>query len=46
MGSHVRASAAYLKARLATEIPVPTQGGVYITVKDEDKYSMIPLAKK
>ena len=46
MGSHVRASAAYLKARLATEIPVPTQGGVYITVKDEDKYSMIPLAEK
>jgi len=44
MGSHVRASAAYLKARLATEIPVPTEGGVYITVKDEDKYSMIPLA--
>ena len=46
MGSHVRASAAYLKARLATEIPVPTQGGVYITVKDEDKYSMISLAEK
>ena len=46
MGSDVRASAAYLKARLATEIPVPTQGGVYITVKDEDKYSMIPLAEK
>tara|TARA_B100000959_G_scaffold148598_1_gene155943 strand:- start:9272 stop:12640 length:3369 start_codon:yes stop_codon:yes gene_type:complete len=45
MGSHVRASAAYLKARLATEIPVPTEGGVYITVKDEDKYAMIPLAK-
>ena len=45
MGSHVRASAAYLKARLATEIPVPTEGGVYITVKDEDKYSMIPLAE-
>ena len=32
MGSHVRASAAYLKARLATEIPVPTQGGVYLSL--------------
>ena len=46
MGSHVRASAAYLKARLATELPVPVEGGVYITVKDEDKVSAIPLAKR
>ena len=46
MGSHRRASAAYLKARLATELPVPTEGGVYITVKDEDKLAMIPLAKR
>jgi len=46
MGSHVRASAAYLKARLATELPVPTEGGVYITVKDEDKHAMIPLAER
>jgi len=46
MGSHKRASAAYLKARLATELPVPTEGGVYVTVKDEDKLSMIPLTKK
>ena len=46
MGSHKRASAAYLKARLATELPVPTEGGVYITVKDEDKLAMIPLAKR
>ena len=46
MGSHVRASAAYLKARLATELQVPTEGGVYITVKDEDKHAMIPLAER
>ena len=46
MGSHLRASAAYLKARLATELPVPTQGGVYITVKDEDKHPIIPLAER
>ena len=46
MGSHSRASAAYLKARLATEIPVPTEGGVYITVKDEDKHAIIPVARR
>ena len=45
MGSHERASAAYLKARLATESPVPTEGGVYITVKDADKDSIIEHAK-
>jgi carbamoyl-phosphate synthase large subunit len=46
MGSHVRPAAAYLKARLATELPVPTTGGVYITVKDEDKHEMIELARR
>ena len=46
MGSHARAAAAYLKARLATELPVPTEGGVYITVKDEDKHDSIPLARR
>jgi carbamoyl-phosphate synthase large subunit len=46
MGSHPRAAAAYLKARLATEIPVPTEGGVYITVKDEDKHDAIPLGRR
>ena len=46
MGSHARPLAAYLKARMATELPVPTTGGVYITVKDEDKHDTIPLAKR
>ena len=46
MGSHVRPAAAYLKARMATELPVPTSGGVYITVKDEDKNGAIGLAKR
>ncbi|MEE3082549.1 MAG: carbamoyl-phosphate synthase large subunit [Candidatus Thermoplasmatota archaeon] len=45
MGSHENAAAAYLKARLATELPVPTQGGVYLTVKDEDKDNLIPMAR-
>jgi carbamoyl-phosphate synthase large subunit len=46
MGSHKSPAAAYLKARMATEIPVPTHGGVYITVKDADKHSIIPLAEE
>ena len=46
MGSHVRPAAAYLKARMATELPVPTTGGVYITVKDKDKNDTIVLAKR
>ena len=46
MGSHVRPAAAYLKARMATELPVPTSGGVYITVKDKDKKGTIVLAKR
>jgi carbamoyl-phosphate synthase large subunit len=46
MGSHERASAAYLKARLATESPVPTEGGVYLTVNDKDKIRVISHAKK
>ena len=45
MGSHVNAAAAYLKARLATELPVPTEGGVYLTVKNEDKDGLIPIAR-
>jgi carbamoyl-phosphate synthase large subunit len=45
MGSHENAAAAYLKARMATEIPVPTSGGVYLTVKEADKNDLIPVAK-
>ena len=46
MGSHARPAAAYLKARMATELPVPISGGVYVTVKDEDKHDTIPLANR
>ena len=45
-GSDVRADVAYLKARLATEIPVAKEGGAYLTVRDEDKEGLIPVAKK
>ncbi|MGY8755029.1 MAG: carbamoyl-phosphate synthase large subunit [Candidatus Poseidoniales archaeon] len=44
-GSDPRADIAYLKARLATEIPVATEGGVYLTVRDEDKEGLIPIAQ-
>ncbi len=45
MGSDKNPARAYLKARLATELPVPTSGGVYLTVKDEDKESIVPVAR-
>ena len=44
-GSDVRADLAYLKARLATEIPVATEGGAYLTVREEDKAALIPIAQ-
>ena len=46
MGSDISAESAYLKARLATEIPVATSGGVYLTVRDEDKQALLPIARK
>jgi carbamoyl-phosphate synthase large subunit len=45
-GSDQRADFAYLKARLATEVPVATSGGVYLTVRDEDKKELIPIAQE
>ena len=44
-GSDVSADLAYLKARLATEVPVATSGGVYLTVRNEDKEALIPIAE-
>ncbi len=44
-GSDIRADVAYLKARLATEIPVAVEGGAYFTVRDEDKEDLVPIAK-
>ncbi len=46
MGSHEDPAAAYLKARMATEIPVPTGGGVYLTVREGDKDGLIPVARE
>ena len=43
-GSDIRADVAYLKARLASEVPVATEGGAYLTVRDEDKEGLVPIA--
>ena len=43
-GSHQDADIAYLKARLATEVPVASEGGVYLTVRDDDKTNLAPIA--
>ena len=45
-GSDISADVAYLKARLATEVPVAVEGGVYLTVRDEDKDELAPIAKE
>jgi len=45
-GSDVSADLAYLKARLATEVPVATSGGAYLTVRNEDKKALIPIARE
>ncbi len=45
-GSDVSADLAYLKARLATEVPVATSGGAYLTVRNEDKKGLIPIARE
>ena len=45
-GSHQDADIAYLKARLATEVPVASVGGVYLTVRDDDKANLVPIAQQ
>ena len=45
-GSDERADLDYLKARLATEVPVATEGGAYLTVRDEDKENLVPVAQE
>ena len=44
-GSDENPAMAYLKARLATEVPVANGGGVYLTVRDEDKEAIVGLAR-
>ena len=44
-GSDVSADVAYLKARIATEVPVASDGGAYLTVRNDDKQRLVPIAK-
>src|SRR5437016_3334044 len=37
---------AYYKAMLAAGNPLPTQGAVYVTVRDEDKPTILPVAER
>jgi len=43
-GCDLRADVAYLKARLATEVPVATDGAVYLTVRDDAKEALCEVA--
>jgi len=44
-GSDISADVAYLKARIATEVPVASEGGAYLTVRNDDKERLVPIAK-
>ena len=44
-GSDVSADVAYLKARIATEVPVASEGGAYLTVRNDDKENLVPIAQ-
>ncbi len=46
MGIDSTLGRAYYKAMLAAGTPLPTSGAVYITVRDEDKEAIVPVAKK
>jgi carbamoyl-phosphate synthase large subunit len=46
MGSDPDPDVAYLKARMATEVPVASGGGAYVTVRSADKENVIPIVKE
>lgn len=46
MGSHETFALAFAKAYLATGNKLPLKGTAFISVKDEDKEKVLPLAKK
>nr|MBA2585897.1 carbamoyl phosphate synthase large subunit [Chthoniobacterales bacterium] len=45
MGIDVDLGLAYAKSQMAAPPPLPKSGNVFISVKDSDKQSMIPLAR-
>ncbi|MBT6971996.1 MAG: carbamoyl-phosphate synthase large subunit [Euryarchaeota archaeon] len=46
MGSDPEPDVAYLKARMATEVPVASGGGAYVTVRSADKENVVPIVKE
>ena len=46
MGSHETFALAYAKAYLATGSTLPTEGTVFVSVKDHDKETLFPIIKK
>ena len=46
MGIDTSLGRAYYKAMLAAGNPLPSEGAVYITVRDEDKEAIVPIAEK
>jgi len=46
MGIDSTLGRAYYKAMLAAGSPLPAEGAVYITVRDEDKDDIVPVAAK
>jgi carbamoyl-phosphate synthase large subunit len=46
MGSDPDPDVAYLKARMATEVPVASGGGAYVTVRSADKENVVPIVRE
>lgn len=45
MGRSIEFAAAYAKAMIAAGMPIPTQGEVFLSIADEDKAEVLPLAQ-
>ncbi len=46
MGMDTTLGRAYYKAMMAAGNPLPTSGGVYLTIRDEDKPAILPVAAR
>ena len=46
MGIDANLGIAYGKAQMSAQPALPTQGNVFISVKDSDKHSVVPIAKE
>ena len=46
MGIDSSGGMAFLKSQIAAGNPMPTQGNVFLSVRDEDKEALLPMAKR